>query len=285
MKRHCCVTLAWLGILAMASGATSDPRPARVPLPRIRVAQDGRTFENELGQPFVPFGVNYYRPGTGWAPQVWKQFDADATRQDFARMKDVGVNCVRVFLTLGSFCPELGALSPDGLAKFDQFLAIAEEAGIYVHPTGPDHWEGIPDWAKGDRIVHPGVLKGLESFWRSFVNRYRGRSVIFAYDLRNEPEVRWESAEMRSLWNEWLKDRYGSEGRLRGAWRVEPGSIEWGNIPPPPAKDAPHNPSLLEYQEFRETLADQWTRRQAVVIKEADPRALVTVGLIQWSVP
>jgi hypothetical protein len=68
-------------------------------LPKIRIAKDGRTFADEQGKPFVPFGVNYYRPGTGWAPQIWKTFDAEATRRDFRRMKELGVNCVRVFLT------------------------------------------------------------------------------------------------------------------------------------------------------------------------------------------
>src|SRR3990172_47880 len=72
-------------------------------LPKIRIAAAGRTFQTEAGKPFVPFGINYYRPGTGWAPQVWKQFDAKATRQDFVRMKELGVNCVRVFLSYGSF--------------------------------------------------------------------------------------------------------------------------------------------------------------------------------------
>ena len=27
-------------------------------------------------RPFMPIGVTYYRPGTGWAPQLWKKFDA-----------------------------------------------------------------------------------------------------------------------------------------------------------------------------------------------------------------
>jgi hypothetical protein len=40
------------------------------PLPKVRIGKDGRSFETEAGKPFVPFGVNYYRPGTGWAPQV-----------------------------------------------------------------------------------------------------------------------------------------------------------------------------------------------------------------------
>ena len=68
-------------------------------------------------------------------------------------MKALGVNCVRVFLSHGSLFMEPNALAADGLAKFDRFLALAEEAGIYVHPTGPDHWEGLPGWAKGDRVV------------------------------------------------------------------------------------------------------------------------------------
>jgi hypothetical protein len=42
---------------------------------------------------------------------------------------------------------------------------------------------------------------------------------------------------------------------------------------------------LLDYQRFREDIADEWTRRQVAAIKSADPDALVTVGFIQWSVP
>jgi hypothetical protein len=48
------------------------------------VTADGHGFVTAEGRPYVPLGINYYRPGTGWAPQVWKQFDADATRRDFA---------------------------------------------------------------------------------------------------------------------------------------------------------------------------------------------------------
>src|SRR5690349_222539 len=98
------------------------------PLPRIRVRAD-RAFITEKGKPFVPFGVTYYRPGTGWAPQVWKQFDAGATRADFKLMKSVGINCVRVFLSYGSFYRQPGVLDKEGLAKFDQFIELAEAAG------------------------------------------------------------------------------------------------------------------------------------------------------------
>jgi endo-1,4-beta-mannosidase len=222
-------------------------------LPKVRVAPNGNGFATTDGRPFVPFGVTYYRPGTGWAPQVWKQFDAAATRRDFQRMKGLGVNCVRVFLSFGSFYHQLGELDTNGLAKFDEFLSIAESAGIYVHPTGPDLWEGAPDFPLGG-IGDEKTLLALEKFWTAFAGRYRGRNVIFSYDLLNEPSVEWQAAADAA-------DPAPSLAAKTG--------------------DAP----LLKFQSYREHLADEWTRRQVAAIKAADPGALVTVGMIQWSVP
>ncbi len=278
--RVLCVLLL---VLPAAQASLAKASPAAAPLPKIRIAKDGRTFCDPTGKPFVPFGVTYYRPGTGWAPQVWKKFDPEATRRDFAQMKTLGVNCVRVFLTYHSFYRHPGVLEPEGLAKFDQVLALAEEAGIYVQPTGPDHWEGPPDWSPVT-IADERTLSALESFWKLFAARYRGRHVIFAYELKNEPEVGWDSPVLRQKWNEWLKKKYGEVESLRSAWGArEP--AELGTIPPPPDKDALKSRPLLDYQSFREHVADEWTRRQAAAIKSVDPDALVTVGLIQWSVP
>lgn len=105
----CAVMLAGLllsGLKATAENGNSSTSA----LPKIRVASNGRTFETVQGTPFVPFGVSYFHPGTGWAPQVWKKFDAEVTRKDFAQMKGLGVNCARVFLTYGSFYSKPGAL-------------------------------------------------------------------------------------------------------------------------------------------------------------------------------
>ena len=257
----------------------------RVPLPRIQIAPDGRSFQTADGQPFRPMGVTYYRPGTGWAPQVWKQFDVEATRADFARLKELGANCVRVFLSYGTFLNSPEALSEEGLVKFDQFLAAAEAAGLYVHPTGPDHWEGTPSWVAGDRIADERVLEALETFWKLFAARYRGRSAIFAYDLRNEPEVGWDTPALRSKWNEWVARTYPNSDALRQAWGQSGGGAGGSAISVPGREDKPGDRRLLDYQHFREDIADEWTRRQVTAIKSVDPNALVTVGLIQWSVP
>lgn len=253
-------------------------------LPRIQLSQDGRSLANAAGVPFVPFGLTYYRPGTGWAPQVWKKFDAEATRRDFVRMKELGVNCVRVFLSFGSFYSEPGRLDAEAIAKFDEFLLIAEKAGIYVHPTGPDHWEGLPEWARMDRYSDERVLSALEEFWKLFAARYRGRSVIFAYDLLNEPEVPWDTPTMRSGWRTWLKGHYTDTTRMASAWG-EATPTSWEDVAVPAGENNLLNRRLLDFQRYRESVAVEWTRRQVRAIRSADPRALVTVGLIQWSVP
>ncbi len=275
--RSCVLVIGvlWLAGLPARAG-TADG------LPKVRVSADGRGFTAGTNHSFVPFGVNYFRPGTGWAPQLWKQFDAEATRKDFQIMKALKVNCVRVFLSYGSFCQQPGELAREGLEKFDRFLALAEEAGIYVHPTGLDHWEGVPVWARGDRYAEEALLKAQLDFWRLFAKRYRGRHVIFAYDLLNEPMIRWESAPMTGKWRTWVKRHYETAEKARSAWGLKEVSRD---DPPIPDPDRPREKLLLDYQHFRETLAVDWTGRQAEVIKEADPDALVTVGLIQWAVP
>jgi hypothetical protein len=252
-------------------------------LPKIRVS--GNRFVTADGQPIVLWGVNYFRPGTGWAPQVWKQFDPERTADDFRLLRSYGVNCVRVFLTFGSFFREPDHLEEEGLRKFDEFLELAEAHGIYVHPTGPDHWEGLPPWTRRDRFADEEMLAAQAQFWRLFAARYRGRSVIFAYDLLNEPTVGWDSPSMRTGWNRWLVQKYQSPEQMAAAWGLPAEKIPWGQVPPPAADGNDPVQALIDYQDFREEVATEWVRRQAVAIKEADPEALVTVGLIQWSVP
>lgn len=252
-------------------------------LPKIRVDKTTRSFVKETGEIFVPFGVTYYRPGTGWAPQVWKQFDLEATRKDFAVMKQQGVNCVRIFLTYHSFYSQPGVLDVSGLKKFDQFLDIAEEAEIYVHPTGPDHWEGLAE-GQSTAIEDENSLHALEQFWKLFAARYRGRAVILGYDLKNEPELPWDSKLLQKRWNTWLEKTYVTEKALSISWSVDEPVI-FGQISIPLKKNISNNRQVFDYQRFREEIADEWTRRQVESIKSVDPDALVTVGLIQWSVP
>lgn len=277
-------TLAGIVALCLATAGPTLGRSRAAQLPRVMTSADNRGFKDSTGHPFIPLGVTYYRPGTGWAPQVWKRFDPEGTQADFASLRALGGNCVRVFLTYGSFFPTPDRVNPEALAKLERFVDLAEENGLYVHPTGPDHWEGLPDYAKGDRLSDPRVLAALKVFWTTIATRFRDRPAVFAYDLLNEPEIPWDTPSQRAAWNRWLSAKYPSHAALTNAWKradvPEPGAI-----PAPPREDAELDPRLLDYQHFRESLAVNWTRLQVEAIRAADPRALVTAGFIQWSLP
>ena len=199
---------------------------------------DGSGFIRD-GKPFVPIGVTYFRPHTGWAPQVWKRFDPEATREDFQPDEGAGRDGRSRLPDLSgrSFSRPTG-WSPSGLAKLDSFLEIAEEAGIYVHPTGPEHWEGTPGWAEGDRYADEDLLKAQEVFWSALAARYRGRSVIWAYDLLNEPEIRWDGQAMAAKWNQWLETTYKTPQGLAAAWGVPLNEIQFGAVSVPRPRSA-----------------------------------------------
>ena len=235
------------------------------------------------GKPWRPFGCNYFDPEVGWAPKLWQRFDAGRVESHFRAMRELGVNVVRVFLTAGSFYREPPSLEPEALAKLDRLIAIARKSGIRVHPTGPDHWEGTPAWRRGDFYAEPKALEAQVSFWKALAARYRDEPAIFAWDLLNEPHVRWGGPAMEAAWGAWLREKYPDPQALRGAWGIDPkeGAFETG-IPP----DAPSaSRRLLDYQRFRESVAERWVKAQVDAIRSVDPNHLVTVGLIQWSVP
>jgi endo-1,4-beta-mannosidase len=281
--------LAGMGVAVLLGGATAlagatETSPA---LGLMAVRPDGQGFvEKPSGRPFTPFGVNYYDPNTGWAPKIWRQFDAHRVTRHFEVMRDLGVNCARVFLTAATFQPDVNTVDEQALTKLDTLVRIARQSGIRLILTGPDHWEGSPAYWKPDRFAGERALKALDNFWRAVGQRYRGEPAIFAWDLLNEPHIPWFAETWRPLWNKWLQAKYGDWGRLQAAWAGELNEGEsWDNVTVPENKASKGNPRLLDWQMFRESLADEWVRRQVEAIRQADPTHLVTVGYIQWSYP
>jgi endo-1,4-beta-mannosidase len=253
----------------------------------IAVSPDGKSFiEQPAGRAFVPFGVNYYDPNTGWAPKIWRQFDRERVTRHFEVMRGLGVNCARVFLAAATFQPDVNTVDERALAKLDAMVQIAREHGIRLILTGPDHWEGVPAYWKPDRWAGAQSLKALDNFWRTIGRRYRGEPAILAWDLLNEPHIPWFMESWRPAWNQWLQTKYGTWEKLKAAWAGEiKESDSWGNIGVPQDKALKDNPRLLDWQLFRESLADEWVRRQVEALRKADPTHLVTVGYIQWSYP
>jgi len=256
-------------------------------LPFVEVDPECRTAlrEQGTGRPFVAVGVNYFGPHDGWAPKLWHRFDAARTREHLAMLHGQGFNAIRVFLTLDSFHQEPGQVRAEGAAKLRELLDICRELGIRVIPSGPDHWEGVPAWMKGkDQFADEQVLRANEQWWESFTAQFRDDPAILAWDLLNEPSVGWDTPAMRERWNRWLLDKYDSLDQIAAAHRRPPEQLGTpGQLDVPPPTPAADDPRLYDYQLFRESIADAWTRRLAAAIRRGDPRHLVTVGHIQWS--
>ena len=253
----------------------------------IVVTSDGKGFaERDSGRPYIPFGTNYYDPHTGWAPKLWRQFDANKVREHFLVMKKLGVNCARVFLTAGSFQPEVKTIEEQALKKLDTLIKIAREARIRLILTGPDHWEGSPSYWRPDRYAGEDALQALEYFWEVIGQRYRGEPAIFAWDLLNEPHIPWFVKGWENRWNTWLEKNYRNWDSLKNTWGSELNKKDrWGKVAVPENRADAGNPRLRDWQLFREYLADEWVRRQVESIRRADPTHLITVGYIQWSYP
>lgn len=257
-------------------------------MPFIELDPDSTTAfrERNTHRPFVSIGVNYFDPHTGWAPKIWQQFDDDRVGRHLDLLSDAGFNTIRVFITLVSFEQEAGKVSGDGEAKFRRLLDMCRARGIYVQPTGPEHWEGRPDWYDGDRYADEKLLAAEASWWRDFAGRFADEPAIFSYDLANEPAVGWDSPAMRERWNAWLADKYETREAVAAAWNMPAEQVEpIGKVSPPPNEPDRGNRKLLDYQRFREHLADEWTRRMTGAIRSVDNNHMVTVGHVQWSSP
>ena len=239
----------------------------------------------DTGEPFVAVGLNYFGPHVGWAPRLWQQFDAADVRKHLTLARDQGFNTIRVFLTLESFHQRPGEVYAEGVARFRELLEICRELGIRVIPSGPDHWEGVPDWRKGkDPFADEEVLRADEQWWEAFTALFRDDPAILAWDLLNEPAIRWDSPVMQRKWNQWLQNKYGTLEKIAQAHRRTPQQLgTLGEIAAPAAVPAADDPQLYDYQLFRESIADAWTQRLVAAVRRGDPRHLVTIGHIQWA--
>ena len=88
---------------------------------------------------------------------MWQQFDAGEIREDFARIAELGLDTVRVFLRWDDFAPERGRTDPAMLDRFTRLAGLVREAGLRIMPVvlGAEvaGVPFLPDWARDER--HP----------------------------------------------------------------------------------------------------------------------------------
>ncbi len=136
-----------------------------------RIHVQGDHFVDGTGQPLFLFGVNYEGP-THQAWQMWDdtKFTPVLIRQDFARVQGTdAIGVLRIFLQQ----PLANDISAKRWTKLDQVLDLADQYGLKTILT-------FADYSEGD-------LTKLALVDTAVAARYRGRTTILAYDLKNEP--------------------------------------------------------------------------------------------------
>ena len=85
----------------------------------------------EVGQP-ARAGLNYYPAATPWT-QFWRDYEPGTVEDDLVRIRDLGADSIRVFLTYDAFIdPEATELSVNHLRHL---LDAARQNGLSVVPT------------------------------------------------------------------------------------------------------------------------------------------------------
>jgi endo-1,4-beta-mannosidase len=155
-------------------------------------------------------GINYWPRRS--AMYMWQRFDIDEIAEDFVRIRALGLDVVRFFLSWEAFQPEPNRMDAGALRQFDAIMDRVAAAGLRAMPTlFCGHMSGVnwlPRWTLergtssgrfrtiangnvvdrgiGDFYADPQLLRAQVLFARHAGERMRGHPALFAWDLGNE---------------------------------------------------------------------------------------------------
>ena len=253
MKQRSWVWLVgFLGLAGVTFAHAEGPA-----LERIKLGPTPRSFVTiPSGQPFRVWGLNYDRDHQGRLIEDYWRDEWPKVEADFASMKQLGANVVRIHLQFGKFCPRPDEVDPAQLDQLGRLLALAERTGLYLDLTGLGCYQkaDIPPWY--DALNEAGRWRAQVRFWEAVAGRCKTSPAVFCYDLMNEPVVPGGPQEP----GDWL----GKGPGLDGKFYVQ-------KITPDPLKRP------------RTEVARQWMVTLRAAIRRVDPDHLITVGLVAWS--
>lgn len=167
---------------------------------------------------------------------------------------------------------DLRGLPPKRLQRqMDAIVQLAQKHGIVLFLSLHD-WLGV--------VLTDEELEAQREWNRFWAYRYRNVPGIL-YDIQNEPTVEVPDVPfVRRLWNEWLKQRYGSDEALRTAWRANPPEAPLPKVPLGDRTDRWDDVRTADLKRFETELLNRWVRANVEGVKAGDPDALVCVGYL-----
>jgi hypothetical protein len=217
-------------------------------------------------------GMMFY--STHENPAVW---DAD-----FRRMAANNVHILRIlhfspFAARGyegqaQHSPQDLHHRPERLCRqMDAIVQLAQKHRVALFLSLHD-WQGI--------ALTEEELKAQADWDRFWAARYRSVPGIF-YDVQNEPSVDVpDRPDIIALWNDWLKERYGSDDALRAAWRRSLPEAALPNVPLRGGTNEWDDARTADRKRFEAALLNRWVKANVEGIKAGDPNALATVGYL-----
>ncbi len=244
-------------VVAFASDVTIADEPPAPAMPRIVVSEDGRGFVLAgTQQPFVPWGFNYLGQHGQLAEEDWDTPAGWARIEcDFRNMKALGANVVRWHLQFETFMNSAVEPKQDQLDRLRRLLQLASEHRLYLDLTGLNCFRRarIPPWY--DELSQRQRWQAQANFWSAIAATCAGHSVVFCYDLMNEPVANKAGADEHP----WVT---GELGGFHFVQRLANRPEEW--------------PTTTE-------LASSWVVQMVTAIRRHDDRTLTTVGVIPWA--
>jgi Cellulase (glycosyl hydrolase family 5) len=248
------LTLTWVVMLACCLNCTHVVGQDE-PMESIGISSDGKGFVYSVSKtPFRVHGFNYDHDASGALIEDYWEAEWERVEQDFAEMKSLGANVVRVHLQFAKFMNSAEVPNPESLKRLERLLRLAERERLYLDLTGLGcyHAADVPDWY--DQLDEGGRWKAQARFWKAVADVSRTSPAVFCYDLMNEPVVPGGKREDK----QWLG------GAFAGKHFVQFISLD---------SDARERPEI----------AKQWIETLVSSIREVDSRTLITVGLVDWS--
>lgn len=242
----------WLVLTAACT--TTQQRSA---LEFVRVSTDNRGFVRQpTGTAFVPWGFNYDHDEASRLLEDYWDAEWPKVEEDFHEMKQLGANVVRVHLQFGRFMVSEQEPNPHSLARFEKLVRLAERTALYLDVTGLGcyHQMDVPPWY--DALDEERRWAAQARFWRAVAGVAHGSPAIFCYDLMNEPVAPHKDG----VGKDWLGPPFAGKHFVQWISREGRGRE-------------------------RSDVAKAWIRQLAAAIRSVDPDHLITVGLVDWSLP
>jgi len=212
-------------------------------------------------------------------PLVWDR--------DFKKMRDFGLSTLRI-LHFSPFAAKgyegQGGHSSQDLKnrptrlirQLDAIVQLCQKYKIILFLSLHD-WIGV-ELSDEDLAAQ----RDWNAFW---ARRYADVPGIL-YDVQNEPSVSLSNIpDLKRLWNNYLKERYGSEAALREAWRHDPPEKPLGEIDVEAGGSLWDDIKSFDANYFKVLTLNRWVKANIEGLKEGSPKHQTTVGYLPWMQP